>query len=272
MKTWGIYKKIIPERFTKSYNLMKVLYTTRRATIFLVSDCNNENKIIKITDKRTGPSVEIELLKKLDHPQIIKFIDTEETTRYCTLVFDYYGKDFYEMSNQYRYMKEDNFKKYFCQMVEIVKYLHSQNIIHVDLKLENFLLDKEGKLLLIDFDLSKELKDKTEILSKRKVGSYGFISPEILKSMTYSKKVDIWCLGIILYVCLIGCYPFEIRKHDSYIRNGIDNENYIFRHLEYNKDIKLSNEAKDLIKSLLKINPDDRPTIEQVIEHPWLIK
>lgn len=156
------------------------------------------------------------------------------------------------------------------QMVCAVKYLHDEGITHRDLKPENILLATEENETLIkvtDFGLSKFVDAGT--MMKTFCGTPSYLAPEILLTVgmgAYTKAIDCWSLGVIIYICLVGYPPFSDEREDMALNKQIIGGHYSFPK-EYWKDI--SEEAIDLVKKLLTVDPKKRATLEEVIGHPW---
>mmetsp|Transcript_20395 Transcript_20395/g.46280 ORF Transcript_20395/g.46280 Transcript_20395/m.46280 type:complete len:428 (-) Transcript_20395:297-1580(-) len=153
------------------------------------------------------------------------------------------------------------------QMLSAVAFLHSKNICHRDLKLENWVLES-GKdvwspLKLIDFGLSTHFTPGHRL--SRVVGSSYYVAPEVLKK-SYTEACDLWSLGVIVYMLLSGAPPFY-GKTDEAIKASIVNGEYTFPH-ELFRDV--SDEAMAFVSSLLSYNQEFRYTAEQALSHPWL--
>ena len=231
----------------------------------------NEMFAIKILNKeklkaqtKTSSINEIEILSKLNHPNIIhveKILEDEINyyiiMEYCSdgELFDYIVK--------LEKLDEIEAATFFYQLIIGVEYIHKQNLAHRDLKPENLLLTKNHLLKIIDFGLCHDF-DGTKLL-KTKCGSPSYAAPEILKGFPYNGfKSDIWCCGIILFGMLCGYLPFD----------G-DNNQEIFRQIvECNPEYPpfLENDSIDLLSKILNDEPDDRITINQIKEHSFFIK
>jgi len=153
-------------------------------------------------------------------------------------------------------------------LLHVIQYCHSQNIIHRDLKPENLLLtskEDDANIKLADFGFATEVDGNN---CKKQVGTPGYIAPEIIQNQLYGKPIDMWSFGVILYILLGGYPPF----HD-------DNQQMLFKKIvagafEFHADYwgSVSEEAKDLIRGLLTVNPEKRLTVEQALAHPWCTK
>ncbi|XP_064612779.1 serine/threonine-protein kinase Chk2-like isoform X3 [Liolophura sinensis] len=161
-------------------------------------------------------------------------------------------------------------KLLFYQMVCAVKYLHDKGITHRDLKPENILLagDEDRTLIKVtDFGLSKFVDANT--MMKTFCGTPTYLAPEILETAgvgSYTKAIDCWSLGVILFICLVGYPPFSDERKDMDLPKQILGGHFSFPE-EYWKDI--SNEAIDLVKQLLVTDPKKRLTLQEALLHPW---
>lgn len=154
-----------------------------------------------------------------------------------------------------------------AEMLSAVAFLHSRNICHRDLKLENWVLES-GKdvwspLKLIDFGLSTHFTPGHRL--SRVVGSSYYVAPEVLKK-SYTEACDLWSLGVIVYMLLSGAPPFY-GKNDEAIKASIVQGEYTFPH-ELFRDV--SDEAMAFVSSLLSYNTEYRCTADQALSHGWL--
>lgn len=180
------------------------------------------------------------------------------------LLFEYIeGKDMYDFlaSNQFTPLNENDAKELFRQLAKSVKYVHKRGFVHGDLKLENIMITKEGKLKLIDFGFSSEKSCKTLLSCYQ--GSLEYLSPEILQRVPYiGCKAEVWSIGVILYTLLFGEFPFSEQERE------MDFEDVV---VGFPRS-QVSPIAKDLIKKMLSVNPNERYEIEDVLKHPWMSK
>lgn len=156
----------------------------------------------------------------------------------------------------------DKVQKNFTQLVGAVSYVHQQSCVHRDLKLENILLDKHENVKLVDFGFTREYESKSNCLHTF-CGTICYSAPEMLKGEKYAgEKVDVWSLGVILYALLCGELPFD-DDDDNVTRTRILSEEP-----KYPDD--LPPDAASLIKSLLSKRPLLRPTLPDILQHPFL--
>jgi serine/threonine protein kinase len=148
-------------------------------------------------------------------------------------------------------------------------YLNRAGVVHRDLKLENILVDNDLNLKLADFGFAT-YKNIKKLKSFK--GTKTYMAPEIKQQKVYDgRKVDVFCAGVILYIIVHGIFPFqEATPQDNYYSLIISGN--IDAYWEKTGGQNLSSELKDMLIKMLSPNPDDRPTIEEIQEHPWMKK
>ena len=211
---------------------------------------------------------EIEIMKKLDHPNIIKIYEVFESERSLYIIMEeckggeIFDRIIEHIQNKEMYSEKDA-ANIFQQVMSCIQYCHNQNICHRDLKPENLLYlnpgsEKDNRIKVIDFGLSQAC-DRL----KTKVGTAYYVSPEILNG-NYTHLCDIWSAGVILYILLSGDPPFN-GPNDNAIYNKVAQMKFSFPE---NKWKNVSKEAKDLISHML-VPEKERYTASQVLEHSW---
>ena len=144
------------------------------------------------------------------------------------------------------------------QVVSVTKFLHSNSIIHGDIKDENILIDNQLNIKLIDYGSSKIVSSHDRLA--RFQGTINYVSPEILRGGYFSgKSNDIWCIGILLYTMITGQVPFASINDIRILKR---------RKLK----IKISNEAQDLLNIILRADPSARPSASGILNHKWFNK
>ena len=215
---------------------------------------------------------EIEILRKADHPNIIKLYEIFESKRsYYLIMEECKGGEVFDRIIEHIQKKDMYSEKdasiILRQMMSAVEYCHNNGIAHRDLKPENLLYLNDGPednnpIKVIDFGLSQVISPQRKL--KTKVGTAYYVSPEILNG-AYSEKCDIWSAGVILYILLSGDPPFN-GPSDLAIYKKIAEMKFDFPE---NKWSRISDEAKDLIKHM--IAPEDkRYSAREVMEHAWM--
>lgn len=222
---------------------------------------------IKQIDRRVCPAEllvkEVNIMAKLKGCSgVIHLIEVyeEPTKPYTHLVMELVtGGELFDYIVKSSSYSEKSASDYIRQLCQTVEYLHSKNIVHRDLKPENMLFEDPSAqvLKLCDFGLADTLKDDFDFLTLA-VGTKSYMAPEVSSGMGYGKPVDMYSIGVILYILLCGYLP-------------IDPENGIYV-LEFppSEWSGISFEVKLLIKKLLDDSPAARPTATQVLKHPWI--
>ena len=213
---------------------------------------------------------EINLLKNLDHPNIVKYYDYFEEEDFIYLMMEYLeGGTLRQYMNNKSDITEDEARIIIRQLLTALSYLHyTCDICHRDVKPENIMFTNKNdinELKLLDFGLSSDSFESKNYLEN--CGTLIYMAPEQINNLIYSKAVDVWSVGIILYMLLNkGKNPFYIKgeTQEKIIKN-IKNNN-----ITYSNDCLISNMGKHLINKLLKKNPSYRYTIRPALEHPWV--
>lgn len=209
---------------------------------------------------------ELEILRTVDHPNIIKLHEAYEDSKYLHLVTELCtGGDLISHLVEAQVFTEAEAAIVGKQILSAVNHLQMLGICHRDIKPMNIVFattERTSEVRLIDFGLSKNFGSSEELNSR--VGTPYYISPEVLKG-SYGKECDVWSLGVLIYTLLCGEPPFRGPYNDAIFAK-------ILRGV-YNFDGKpwesVSDDAKNLISRMLVINPVDRITIEEALNHPW---
>ncbi|KAK3341759.1 calcium/calmodulin-dependent protein kinase [Lasiosphaeria hispida] len=212
---------------------------------------------------------ELDLLQRLKHPHIVKFVDWFESRDKYYIVTELAtgGELFDRICEQGKFTEKDA-SQTIKQVLGAVDYLHRNNVVHRDLKPENLLyLTKaaDSDLVLADFGIAKMLDTKDEVLTTM-AGSFGYAAPEVMLKQGHGKPVDMWSLGVITYTLLCGYSPFRSENLQDLI-DECSSAQVIF-HERYWKDV--SDDAKDFIHKLLHPVPEERWSSERALAHPWL--
>ena len=268
-----------PEKY---YKKVRNLGSGSYGTVYLAKNNLKDNLVaIKVIEKIPANIIddmeiknEINILKSLSHPNIVKIFEFFDTALNYYIVTEYCkkGELFEYINNQY---SEYQLAVLFYQVFSGLCYLHEKKILHRDLKLENLMISEIEKdinsgeeyfwIKIIDFGTAKIFERKKN--EKEIIGSSYYIAPEVLKK-NYNEKCDNWSVGVILYMTLTGVPPFD----------GETDEDIISRIKigKYNKNnkrfLEKSPEVKDLVNSLLERDTEKRLSAKEALSHPWFKK
>lgn len=214
---------------------------------------------------------EMDVLKGLDQPHVVKFLDWFESKDKFYLVFEEAtgGELFDRIISRGRFTEKDA-----CNTIRAVlsaiQYLHHHHIVHRDVKPENILYrtkEEDANVVLVDFGIARHLQNDDEVLTNV-CGSFGYCAPEILSKKGHGKAVDLWSLGVITYTMLCGYTPF--RSDDPDVLAAETQRGKIEFHDRYWKNV--SAEAKDFVKQCLTVDPSKRITADDAMKHPWFVE
>lgn len=211
---------------------------------------------------------EIEILKMCQHPYIIRLLDIFENQDYIYIVMENLsGGDLFTYLEKRKFtVPEQRAKVIAHQLATALYYLHSFGIAHRDLKPENILMAEPtdtADLKIVDFGLSKIIGPSETSLDP--FGTLSYVAPEVLLQKPYGKEVDLWSLGVIVYLLLSRVLPFDDEDDREIARQTIyDPPDFSFPPWD-----KITKEGKDICKKLLEKNRHKRPSLEEVLNHPW---
>eukprot|EP00927_Polykrikos_kofoidii_P047680 TRINITY_DN41957_c0_g1_i1.p1 TRINITY_DN41957_c0_g1~~TRINITY_DN41957_c0_g1_i1.p1 ORF type:complete len:438 (+),score=56.45 TRINITY_DN41957_c0_g1_i1:61-1374(+) len=212
---------------------------------------------------------EIAFLEILNHPQIIKLVDTFTDNYNIFLVMEFCeGGDLFDRIGEAAPFNEAQASNVMTQIVKAVRYLHARSICHRDLKPENFMLVakepiERARLKLIDFGLSRKCAAGDKLTSI--AGSYYYMAPEVFKG-SYGLPADVWSFGVILYILLCGYPPFG-GSTDRDIRTAVLTQKLCFPSAGWDT---VSAQAKNFIEEILQFESHNRPTASAVYQDAWL--
>jgi len=212
---------------------------------------------------------EIAIMKIMDHPNIIKLFESFEDQRQIYLVMEMCsGGELFDRIIDAGHFTEGQAATLMQQIVRAIFYMHENHVTHRDLKPENFLfVTKEAieknTLKIIDFGLSCNFQPNQVLTTK--AGTPYYVAPQVLAGK-YDQMSDMWSIGVIMYVMLCGYPPF-FGETDADVLAKVRLGNFSFNAADWKN---ISEDAKNLIRCLLKMNPRDRYTAEQTLNHAWI--
>lgn len=227
--------------------------------------------IPKNSDKEVKIYREINALKHLSHPNIVKLEEVLQNSKYIGIVLEYAsGGEFYKYIQKKRRLKEGVACRLFAQLISGVHYMHFKGLVHRDLKLENLLLDKHENLIITDFGFVNEFFAHNELM-KTSCGSPCYAAPELVVSTKpyEARKADVWSCGIILYAMLAGYLPW-----DDDPKNPDGNDISKLYHYITRTPLKfpeyITPVPRDLLRRILVSDPKRRITLRNIQRHEWI--
>lgn len=266
----------LPPSLLQKYSVGRMIGDGNFAVVRLCVDkATNVGYALKIIDKSKCKGKEdmveneVRILRRLNHPNIMRLIDEQDTKPMLYLVCELVkGGDLFDAITVAQKFSEEQAALMITHLTSALGYLHNLNIVHRDVKPENLLVDMEGSkikaLKLGDFGLACEVTGPLYTVC----GTPTYVAPEILAESGYGLKIDVWAAGVILYILLCGYPPFASQDNDQEkLFDCILSGQYDFPD-EYWQDV--SNDAKELIQNMLQLAPLLRFSAEDVLDHPWL--
>jgi len=224
---------------------------------------------------RSSLDNEIEILKSLSHPNIIQLYETMEDPTTIYLVLELVkGSDLFDIADVLGTLRPASVAALLTPLLSTLSFLHSRGIVHHDIKPENIIIDyTQNTLKLIDFGSAK-------FSTKSQEGAFGgtlnYMAPEVLMNMRGARHVcgqtvDVWSIGVLAYVLIAGVHPFDTGKSHENILNRIIAGKFDFKQQPAVWG-KVPKECKEFIKKCLVVDPKKRPTVAELLKHPWIVK
>ncbi|EER25996.1 kinase domain containing protein [Coccidioides posadasii C735 delta SOWgp] len=270
--------------FRQQYRILEQLGKGHFATVYLCAERATGIKYaVKRFEKRPGDShrsdndtlqQEIAMLKSVNHTNVLCLKDTFDESDGVYLVLELAPEgELFNWIVSHQKLKEDETRHVFRQLFQGLKYLHDRNIVHRDIKPENILLmDKHLTAKLADFGLAKIIGEDS--FTTTLCGTPSYVAPEILENSRrrrYTRAVDIWSLGVVLYICLCGFPPFSDElysaEHPYTLAEQIKLGNFDYPSPYWDS---VGDLALDLIDRMLTVDVDQRASIDECLQHPWL--
>ncbi|GAA5832991.1 hypothetical protein JCM3766R1_000387 [Sporobolomyces carnicolor] len=206
---------------------------------------------------------EIEIQSNLAHENILRLHGYFHDEKRIFLILEFAGKgELYKQLSRVHRFSEKRSSRYISQMTDALIYLHAKHVIHRDIKPENLLIGVNGELKIGDFGWSVHAPGNRR---STLCGTLDYLPPEMIESKEHTDKVDLWALGVLTYEFLVGSPPFEDLSGHAATYKKICK-------LDYTIPATVSPEAADLIRKLLRYNPQDRLPLKEVAVHPWIKK
>jgi serine/threonine protein kinase len=261
------------EQKISDFKILKELGTGSFGKVFLVQHKKtNVLYALKVIDKRKILNEqerddlirEVEIMYKIHHPNIVKLFGHFEDNIYCYLVMEYI-----EGGELFSYIPEEGKSKLSTQqiaslirdVISAIYYLHNMNpqIIHRDIKPENILINSNMKAKITDFGWSTYIKPGD--IRNSVCGTPIYMAPEMINKKGYNEKVDIWCIGVLLFELLTG--------DQAWAGENIETVKYNICHLRISWPENMNSYAEDLISKILKSNPEERISLKDMLNHPF---
>ncbi|KAL3082898.1 hypothetical protein niasHS_010700 [Heterodera schachtii] len=229
---------------------------------------------VKLIDKLKFPSnkeaalrTEVEILQKVRHPGVVEFQQMLETPDRIFVVMEKLKGDMLEMilSSEKGRLSERITQFLVHQILIALQYLHNQNIVHCDLKPENILLTSDSdfpQVKLCDFGFARIIGERS--FRRSVVGTPAYLAPEVLRNKGFNRSLDMWSVGVIVYVSLSGTFPFN---EDEDINDQIQNAEFMY---PTNPWKEIGAEAIEFISNLLQVKMSKRLTVAKALAHIWL--
>ena len=265
-----------PEPKITDFTIVKELGSGSFGRVYLVTHKKTKaNYAIKAIDKRNKANIEekpyfrreVEVMYKIHHPNVIKLYSHFEDNNFCYFIMEYIAK-----GNMFGLIPTDKKKRISTQLVanlikdiiSAVYFLHNMSppIIHRDIKPENVLLADNFVAKLTDFGWSNYIQEDQKRTTV--CGTPIYLAPEIIKEQGHDERVDIWCIGVLLFELTTGTVPFPGNDIESL-------ENNILKlRIQWPKEINV--DAKNLISKILKLDPNARISLSDMLKHPFITK
>jgi len=241
-----------------------------------VNKSSKKQAAIKIVSKDTLKNIErfrqeIEVMKTLDHPNIIKLYETYEDQKNIYLIMEMAtGGELFDRVVSVKFFSEVQAAHVIQQILRGINYMHGAGVVHRDLKPENFLFSnndpiEKSTLKVIDFGLSTPFKRGVPLTTK--AGTPYYVAPDVLKG-SYDERSDLWSIGVIMYVLLCGYPPFYA-ANDRAVLQKVMKGQFEFKPRDWSG---ISREARSLISHLITLDVDARYTAQQALKDPWIDK
>ncbi|XP_042209356.1 serine/threonine-protein kinase SIK1-like isoform X1 [Homarus americanus] len=205
---------------------------------------------------------EVKVLKSLDHPHIIKLYQVMESKNMIYLVSEYASNgEMFDYIARYGRMSESMARRKFWQILSAVEYCHNRHIVHRDLKAENLLMDVNMNMKIADWGFSNYYTPADTLNTW--CGSPPYAAPEVFEGKKYiGPEIDIWSLGVVLYVLVCGALPFDGATLPA-LRDRVLSGRFRIPYF-------MSSDCEQLVRKMLVLDPTRRYSVEQIKRHRWM--
>lgn len=209
-------------------------------------------------------SAEVQLLMRLDHPNIIRLYQVLESEDECYVIMEHAsGGELIDYIAAKKYLSEKEARKFFRQIISAVDHCHAAHVVHRDLKLENLLLSADKNLLISDFGLGRTFSTHVDDYMKTFCGTPNYAAVELISGIPYiGMKADVWAMGVVLYIMTAGSPPF-VGQNISGLYSKI-------KALDYKCPDHFSKELRALLKKILVKDPNERISVDGIRNDPWV--
>jgi len=262
--------------FKRKYQLKGVLGNGNYSVVRRGVDMDSqENVAVKVIDRRKltkddelSLKIEVEVLGKLNHPNIIKLYGWyAEGKQYYIVTELMNGGELFDRIVKKEFYSENDAQKVVRTLGTVIKFMHDQGIVHRDLKPENILLtddSDDATIKIADFGFARPVAAGLSTAC----GTPGYVAPEIINGRPYGKSVDVWSLGVIIYILLCGYPPFY-NTNQTQLFKAIREGKFAFDSPYWDP---ISDSAKDLIRKCLTVDVHKRLDVDGILAHPWVAK
>lgn len=254
--------------YFKNYSFIKTIYEKTNKVMYIIQCIKSNKKYIlkgrSISDYNNQQLIIYTILKESPHENIVKFIDFIIRDKFIFYICEYIeGVDLSQYLQQNSYISELDIRDIFIQITQALKHIHDLNIIHCDIKLENIIITHNKHVIITDFDLAKICVN--ELILNKIIGTIGYIAPESYDIYVYSKKSDIWCLGIMLYVFVARRFPYNGKTLEDFYCNMYRWN--IFRHIDFSTIEQINVNICSILKKILVFEDHKRLTLDEIINY-----
>lgn len=266
------------EKFEETYTLGRVLGSGAFSTVLLGTNKSSGQTVavkVKVKAEMSEEDAqellyELQVLSSLDHPHIIKLYETFDEPEKLYIVNELVeGGELFDRIVARKNYSEKDARDIVRTLIETLLYVHEAGVVHRDLKPENLLLcsqTDDTDVKIADFGFAKRISELKE--NETPLGTLSYVAPEVLQRKKYEAQPDIWSMGVIVYVLLVGYPPFY-DSNEKKLQSKIKQGRYYFHEEYWNNK---SPEAVDMIKKMLTVDHRQRWTAKQLLQHPWIVK